>query len=289
VFVDYPTLPTPDYLTVGPAALDLAISRLVAACGTEPACNHGYPDIDAMIRDAITRLDAKPVTLDVTTTVAAIQAGHPIRVVIDGAALVRFIRGSLAADGGQGASDVPRTVRAVLDGKLDADSQVAVRLASDAGDCLGLLPLCDVINFGALYSIVCRDMATQIDQSSLNASIDGRSAYADVFAPSPLMAPCDVWPTGHPDPAPSGPVTGGTPTLIMRGAFDPFSSPPSDINHAVNGLSNVFVLEIPNQSYNALGFNECGLPIRNAWIDAPADPPADTSCLSQIPTIPLGP
>jgi pimeloyl-ACP methyl ester carboxylesterase len=289
VFIDSPTLPTPDLLTIGPTALDLAISRLVATCALQPACVRGFPDLDASIRDAIVRLDAKPVSIDVTTTVAAIQAGHPIHVIIDGAALVRFIRASLSADGGQGAGDITHTVRAVLDGKLTADDQVAVSLASDAGDCLGLLPLCEGMNFGVLYSIVCQDMAPQIDPSRLQTSIAGRPAYADVFDPSPLLAACDVWPPGHPGTDSAGSVTGGVPTLVFHGAFDPFSAPPSDLGRAVNGIDNVFVLEVPNQSYNAIGFNDCGVAIRNAWIDAPTAPPVDTSCLEQIPPIQLGP
>lgn len=289
VYVDSPTLPTPDFVTVGPAALDLSISSLTATCALQPACQDAFPDLDAMIRDAVTRLDAKPVMVDVTTTVAAIQAGHPIRVVIDGAALVRFIRARLAADGGQGAGDIPQTVRAVLDGKLTADGQVATSLASDAADCLGVLPLCEGMNFGVIYSVVCQDMATRIDQPRLRASIEGRPAYADVFAPSPLLVACDVWTSGHAEPDPVGPVTGGVPTLIFRGVFDPFSSPSSDIGPAVIGMNTVFVLNVPNQSYNAIGFNECGVAIRNTWIDAPTSPPADTSCLGQIPPISLAP
>ena len=287
LFTDSLALPTPDLLTVGPASLDLAIARLVAACAQQPPCAGAYSDLDRMIPDAEMRLDEKPVTLDVTGTVAAIQAGHPIRVVIDGAALVRFIRSSLGDNGGQGAGDLPRAVRAVLDGKLTADSQVAVSLASDAGDCLGLMPHCERMNLGAMYSILCQDIAPGIDQSRLLAGVAGRPAYADVFAPSPLLSACDAWPVGHLEPAPEGPVTGGVPTLVFHGAFDPFSSPPSDLSGAVKGLANVFLLESPNESYNAIGYYEC--PIRNAWIDAPASAPADTRCLTQIPPIPLAP
>lgn len=288
IYTDSPALPMPDFITIAPAAFDLSISRLVAACAAQPACASGVPNLEATLQDAEARLDATPVTLEVTSAIAAIQAGHPIPVVVDGAALVRWVRASLAADGGHGASAVLRTVRAVLDGKLTADDPMVLSLASDAGDCLGLLPRCDErLSLGAMFSIICGDVVSQIDQSKLVAAIAGRPAYADVFVPSPLLSACDVWPVGRIVAGPEGPVTGGVPTLIIHGSFDPFSSSASDLSRAVNGSANVFLLESPNASYNAAGYYEC--LIRNAWIDALTAPPADTSCLAQIPAIPLAP
>jgi pimeloyl-ACP methyl ester carboxylesterase len=289
MFMDSPSLPEPDFVTIGPAALDLAISRLFAACAVQPACNRGFPHLDAMIRAAEAQLDAQPLTFDVSGTVTAVQLGHPIRVVVDGAALVRLIRADLGSAGGAGAGEVARTVKTVLDGKLSADDQAVISLADDVGDCLGILTNCERPNLGALYSIVCRDFASQVDQSRLQASIDGRAAYADVFDPGPLLTPCAVWSVGSSPPEPTGPITGGVPTMIIRGAFDPFSTPLSEVSKAVAGLTNVYTLEIPNQSYNAGGFTECPGAIRNPWFDAPTIRPANTSCLGQIPAIPLAP
>ena len=151
-----------------------------------------------------------------------------------------------------------------------------------------MLDECERPNFGAFYSIVCKDLAGQIDEPRLDASVDGRPSYTDAFAPGPLLAPCDDWSVPPAEPA-RGPVTGGVPTMIMRGALDPFSAPMTEVSQAVAGLGNVFLVEVPNQSYNVLGFTECPGAIRNAWIDAPTFPPADTSCLATIPPIDLSP
>jgi pimeloyl-ACP methyl ester carboxylesterase len=285
LLVDSPTLPAPDFLSVGPAALDQAISRVVAACAEQGTCKRGFPDLDTMIRAAVKQLDSQPVAFDVTGTVAAIRLGHPIRVVVDGAALLRWIRWSLGSGGGSRAAEMPATVRSVLDGKLGATDQVVISLASDVGDCLGVLAQCELVNFGAVYSIVCRDIAGQIDTSRLEASIDARPAYGDVFDPSPLLTPCAAWSVGPSGPGPTGLITGGVPVLVLRGALDPFSAPSSEVREATAGLDNVFVVDIPNQSYNALGYAECPRAIRNAWVDAPTAPPADTSCLATIPAI----
>ena len=90
--MDSPALATPDVLTIGPAALDLAIERLSAACAAQPVCHDRMPDVSGAIREATEKLDATPVTIDVDGTLAAIQLGHPIRVVIDGAAYLRYVR-----------------------------------------------------------------------------------------------------------------------------------------------------------------------------------------------------
>ena len=65
--------------------------------------------------------------------------------------------------------------------------------------------------------------------------------------------------------------------MIIRGMFDPYSAPIADVDRAIAGSADTYELEIPNQSYNALGFLECPVAIRNAWIDAPTSPPADTN------------
>jgi pimeloyl-ACP methyl ester carboxylesterase len=289
LFIDSPSLPEPNLATIGPVALDLSISRLVAMCAAQAVCAHDYPDPDEMIRDAEVRLDATPLTFAVGGTVAAIQLGHPIQVIVDGAALVRWIRSSIGAWAGSQSAEVLATVQAVLDGTLSGDSAVVSSLSTDAGDCLGILTSCERPNLGALYSIVCKDLAGRIDRSRLDASIDGRPSYADAFAPGPLIAACDGWPVGGQGPSPAGSLTGGVPTMIMRGALDPFSAPMTDVSEAAAHVGNVFLLEVPNQSYNVLGFRECPVAIRNAWIDAPTSPPADTSCLEQIPAIDLTP
>src|SRR4029077_1999763 len=120
LIIDSPSLPSPDFITVGPTALDAAIARLVGLCALEAGCARAYPDLGAQIRSAISKLDARPEALDVTGTVEAIQRGHPIRVVVDGAALVRIIRWAVGSSGGSNAVVALHTVRGVIDGSLSA-------------------------------------------------------------------------------------------------------------------------------------------------------------------------
>ena len=174
MIMDSPTLATPDVLTIGPAALDLAIERLSAACADQPACRSRVPDLSRAICEATEKLDATPVAIDVDGTLETIRLGHPIRVVIDGAAYLRYVRHTLAAAGGALSADVVRTTEKVLAGTLGPDDTIASTLASDPGDCVGLLPRCQRVNFGALYSLVCGTLGPLIDHGRLEADIAGR-------------------------------------------------------------------------------------------------------------------
>jgi pimeloyl-ACP methyl ester carboxylesterase len=285
--IDSPSLPSPDFLTIGPTSLDLAIDTLAAACTSQVACARQFPHLAKMVREGLARLDANPITLDVSGTVDAINLGHPIRIVMDGAALLRVIRFGLGSQGGNGASRALTTIRAVLDGTLDATDSLVLALASDTGDCLGMLAICEDESLGSTYSIICRDFATQVDTSRLTASVAGRVAYVDVFSPSALLVPCAAWGVSPAAHRPPGSLTDGIPILVVRGTFDPYSAASSEVAEAAAGAPNVYLVDVPNQSYNALGFNECVVRFRNAWVDAPTSPPADTSCLGSIPPIDL--
>ena len=97
LFIDSPSLPEPDFLTIGPAALDLVDLATRRRLRREAACAPRLTRPRRGLRDAESRLDASPFTFAVSGTVAAIQLGHPIHVIVDGAALLRWIRAGIGA------------------------------------------------------------------------------------------------------------------------------------------------------------------------------------------------
>ena len=286
IVVDSPSLPAPDLLTVGPAALDLGISRLAALCQAAPACARQMPDLAAAIPEAVAELDQKPLTFDVDGTERAKLVGHPIRVVVDGAGLLRWVRATLTDEEGRAALRIIVTVLRVLDGRVGASDDLVVRLSDDTGDCLGILPSCRDVSHGAMYSIACRDLLPGVDQARVERDVGGRQPYVALFSPGPLGAICPAWSVPA---APTAAIGNGepVPTLILRGTIDPFSAPPADLSDAIGSAADVYDVEIPNASYDVLSFG-CPRSIRDAWVDSPSAPPADTSCLAQMPLLPLG-
>jgi len=288
LIADSPMLPSPDAFSLAPSTLDAAINQLATSCAAEPGCAARTPDVRAAIDEAARKLDAEPVQLEVAATDAGASIGHPVKVVVDGAALLRWIRASLAAQGGEGAATAIQTVLRVLDGRLTADDPMPIALATDPDDCIGIALGCDRISFGALYSIECRDLAQSLDRAKLTEAIAGRPAWADLFAPETVLAPCAAWSVPPSGAFPASNPTLGIRSLLLRGRLDPFTIPQAQLDGIANDPATSLI-EVPNQSYNVLGFTECPRAIRNAWLDATSGPPADTSCLAGIPAISLQP
>ena len=278
VITDSPNLPTADLLTVGPEALDLALSRLSEVCASQDACSARFPDLAASIATAVERLQQHPLpAITVTGTLQAIRLGHPISVVVDGAALLRWIRAMLGSDDPALLPTIVTTLAALEAGGIGPTDPLVTQLASDAGGCLGLIPGCADMQLGGLYSILCRDVVPFVDHARLDRAIAGRAAYAALFEPGPLAAACDAWdvsPSSAPSKLPGGP----TPILVLRGWFDPYSTPAADVQAALIGYPNLALVEVPNASYNALGGNDCPRRIRNAWIDALTPPDPGFAC-----------
>jgi hypothetical protein len=205
------------------------------------------------------------------------KLGHPIPVVVDGAALLRWIRSMLGNSEPLLLRPIVTTLVAIEEGRLRATDPLVTQLASDAGGCLGLIPSCTQMQFGGLYSILCRDVAPFVDHARLTRAIAGRAAYAALFDPGPLAMACDAWDV--PASSEPAPMPGGTtPILVLRGWFDPYSALPSDVTSALADYPNLSLVEVPNATYNALGGNDCPRRIRNAWIDALTTPPTDFDC-----------
>jgi hypothetical protein len=126
-----------------------------------------------------------------------------------------------------------------------------------------------------------------VDQQQLTSEIAGRAADRQLFAPSPLLEACAGWPVGvaTASVAPVFPLQ--VPALVMRGEYDPLSVPLDDLRQMMPGPT-AFLIDVPNQSANAMGFTPCPRDIRDAWIDAPLLPPPDRACLAAIPPVDLG-
>jgi hypothetical protein len=290
MYADSPSLPRPDQVTVGPAALNGALDSLAAACTADAACSRQIPDLRVAVDEAVAKLDSHPLTFDVSGIPAATQIGHPVRLVVDGAALLRWFRASLGSDGGDDARFVVRDVLRVLDGRVTATDPLVVALASDPGDCLGFFAGCERMTFGALYSIECRDLGPGIDRAAIDRAVRGRPAWAELFDPAIVLAPCGAWSVASaPARSATGSPTAGVRSLLMRGALDPYTVPSAQLAAASGGDATATVLDIPNQSYNVLGYTDCPRTIRNVWLDLSLGPPPDTTCLAQIRPVDLQP
>lgn len=274
-FVDSPWFPEIDDLTGGVNGARSALDELFAACADDAQCARSYPDLEQTWASALQRLDTTPLT-----GVHETRTGDPIAVTVDAGKLLRMARFSLG-DGGQGnLRQLPEMFAAAARGELTP--QLASLVANDPVFCAGYRPLCagqDGFSLGVYLTTFCRDQMPFIDQAALAAAVAEDPVYEAVFADSPYLSACEAWDVPPGDPDTSTPVDTDVPLLMLPGQFDSYS-PPSLAREQAQALDMAWVLEVPGQTHNTLGYAECAITARNAWALDPMSPPDDDACAS---------
>jgi pimeloyl-ACP methyl ester carboxylesterase len=280
MWFDTPQFPQVDEVTLGISGTRYALSQIFADCAADRACGRRFPDLSNALREAVVRLDEEPVTVNVADTPAAEAAGHRIRVVVDGAALLRAVRGMVSNIDLGMAPVVPAAIYRALEG----DVEVVAYLLSEQPVCLGYQPVCGAqpLFEGALFSILCHDQVPFVEASRLAGMAGGDPGFHDAYVDSPYLDVCEAWDVGEATSVAHRPVSSDIPMLIYVGRYDAFGPLPA-AEQAIASLSGSFLVDVPYQGHNVLGSLDCYRSIRNAWIEEPTSAP-DTSCIDEVPS-----
>ena len=280
-----PEFPQSDPITDAIAATRYSVAQVAAACAAQEICQRKYPNLDRILSQAISQLDAHPVTLIERNSLAAAEAGQPLQIVIDGGMLLRIVRAALAYEGGSSIGLLPGILQQVANGHVPA------RILTLGGSITSAPALCIGLSFdcgprrsdGTFFSVLCHDELPFVDRGALASAAIGDAAAQEDFVESPYFDVCKAWDVGSADPSASQPVTSDIPTLFIMGQFDPFRAVP-EVQAASTTFPNGHVIVTPWQTTNPNGSLECPRSIRTAWWDDPASRP-DTRCFRQIPPI----
>jgi pimeloyl-ACP methyl ester carboxylesterase len=268
----------PDVASLGTtwSSVKEASDNIFTACAQQPECAQRYPDLSGTFTRLVQRLELQPVT----TAAAPAPGLPPVRVVIDGGALVQWLVGIGAQPAG-----IPAAIDALAHGNPEAVAEVRAAAAdpSRAGtDGTGLF-------YGALCSEwVPFETAAQVPQ----VLVAGKAAfpmYPDsvlVQAPQlPFMAEdCQVWNVPR---APSSirTVTMSTiPTLIISGTFDARTAPGLG-EHAARSLPNSTVVNIPGVGHVVVPRSACAQEVFASFIEQPDAP--NVSCVAGLQPAPF--
>jgi pimeloyl-ACP methyl ester carboxylesterase len=278
--LDSPQLPgLPDAL-LAERGLNEAIETLSRSCVADAACHVVAPELSDLFATALAELDAHPVTVTNTTGALAQGAGAPVEIRIDGGTLLRVVRSILGGDGPANVAELPSSIALAAGG--DVTDQLVRILGNDRTLCAGYRPIClhgGSFSLGAYLSILCRDDAPFLDQAAVDA--DPTPAYHTVFGDNPYLAACVPWAVPPADDVVHQPLGGSLPLLVLVGQFDAFV-PDLLVTQSLSNRLNTYLVRVPAQTHNVIGFTECAIAIRNAWVDDPEAPPADTSCLASL-------
>jgi pimeloyl-ACP methyl ester carboxylesterase len=278
-WMDSPQFPQVDEISGGVSGTRYALDELFRACERVTACARAYPGLEAMWKSALDRLARTPLEGSVRD-----PAGARLDVSVDDATLLRAARSALGGDGTADLSHLPAIIAAAARGRLtDELAEIVVRGTTF---CAGYHPLCapsEEFSLGNYLSVLCGDEAPFIEPATVSTAAAGDPSYEQVFVDHPFLAACDAWGVPSSGPTVHEPVSTDVPLLILPGQFDSFSPPPVATT-ASETFSTAWVVEVPWQTHNTLGFSDCPIEIRNAWIIEPTSPPG-TACLKDMPAI----
>ncbi len=275
-YLDTPQFPQLDEVTGGIDGTRYALDQVFATCRADSACDEALPDLEASWSDALRRLAAHPLHGSFPSA-----SGGRVQVSIDAATLLRAVRFTLGGDGPDNVLGLPSMISAAAAGRISPELGTIV--ANDPFFCAGYRPYCNPggeFNLGDYLSVFCRDEAPFVDQMAVASAVGADLAYHAVFAQDPYLAACKVWDVPAADPEVHEAVQTSVPLLILTGQFDSFSSLPV-ASSAVKTFEHAFVLEVPGQTHNVLGFSDCPIKIRNLWTRDPMSPP-NASCLKAM-------
>jgi len=252
--------------------------NLFYACAAEAACDAAHPHLQETFTRLVNKLEAAPLT----TTISDPATGKDVTVVLDGGALVDWLRNQnyavpllQAAPGG-------------IDGLAAARPDSIEAIAKDrAGRAPPPGPDVPALGYGLSYGVSCREdypFATQADLAAAGkqafpdypASIQGEGVGGWAY----INQDCrDVWKVPAAPEAMRQPVASNIPTLLISGSFDTLTSL-AGAEAAAARLSKAKIISIPGIGHSVAPQSPCAQTVIVSFLADPSAP--DISCVGTL-------
>ena len=252
--------------------------NIFQACAAEPACNASHPDLQEIFTGLVNKLEAEPLT----ATVKDPATGEDIKVVIDGGALVDWLRNQNY--GVPMLQAAPNRIDGLAAGRSDAIEAIALDRASRAPP---PDPTAPALGYGLAFGVSCRESYPFATPEDLAAA--GRKAFPDyptsiqregVGGWAYFNEDCrEVWKVPAAPDAMHQPVVSSIPTLLISGSFDTLTSL-AGAKAAGSNLAKATVISIPGIGHAVSPQSPCAQAVVVSFLADPAAP--DTSCVGAL-------
>ncbi|GGY07923.1 alpha/beta fold hydrolase [Streptomyces hiroshimensis] len=251
---------------------------LFKACAEQPACNRRYPHLSATFDRLVRELEAHPVT----TTVTVPGRPKPVKVVLDGGALVNWMTSATHV-----APGVPRSLDELAHGKPQriAEQWAGGKLSPEA---FGRTA------HGLAYGVFCSEWVPY--ESRAEGLRGGHDAFPSfprsVLAQAPqltfLRPDCAVWDVPAAPPSIRDVTRSDIPTLALSGGFDSQTGAAAG-PYVARTLSRATVVTVPYEPHVVFATSRCAQEITVSFFDNPTAP--QTGCLTGLepPRFEIGP
>ncbi|MEU1273403.1 alpha/beta hydrolase [Streptomyces sp. NPDC005799] len=245
------------------------IDAIFRACAAQPRCKSRYPDVRRTLTEQVRRLEAHPLTVMVQPP----AGGSPVKVVLDGGALVNV----LVADGGAlPAVDVP----AALD-ELAHGNPLRFARARAAG----ATPAVGEFAYGLTNSVACSEWVPGFSQRDvLKAGRRNFPGWPDtVLAQAPQLPfqyeVCRVWNVPDRTAVQRVATVSKVPALVVSGTFDAKTGA-SWGAYAARTLSRSTVVRIPGIGHWVVPQSPCAQRVLASFLAHPNTP--ETGCVAGL-------
>ncbi|MDX3533757.1 alpha/beta hydrolase [Streptomyces sp. MB09-01] len=251
---------------------------LFKACAAQPACNKRYPNLSATFDRLVRELEAKPAT----TTVTLPGSDKPVKVTLDGGALVNWMTSATHV-----APQVPAALDELANGK---PQRIAQQWAGGkvSPQAIGR------IAHGLVYGVFCSEWTPyETQQEALRGGQEAfpsfpRSVQAEAPQLTFLRPDCEVWNVPAAPSSIRDVTRGDLPTLALSGSFD--SQTGADNGpYVARTLPKAKVVTVPYEPHVVFATSKCAQEIAVSFFDDPAAP--KTTCLKNLkaPGFEIGP
>ncbi|WP_327131118.1 alpha/beta hydrolase [Streptomyces sp. NBC_01343] len=267
VALDSVTPPQSAVLPWGWPSAAEGIDDIFAACAAEPACKSRYPDLPRTLTEQVRKLEAHPLTLNVPPP----GGGKPVKVVLDGGALLNLIVAFTPR---------PKDLPAALD-ELSRGNPQRFAQARAAGSVQNT----GAFAHGLTNSVACAEWAPgYAEPDVLKAGREAFPGWPDTVLAQvpqlPFQFPvCRIW--NVPDRASVQRVAtvSSVPALLISGTFD-VKTGASWAKGVARNLSRSTSVEVPGIGHWVVPQSPCAQRVLASFFARPTAP--DTACVDGL-------
>ncbi|MFD9480007.1 alpha/beta fold hydrolase [Streptomyces nojiriensis] len=243
------------------------LENLYRACAAEQACKSRYPDLERTLNEQVRKLEAHPLTLNVEPP----QGGDPVKVVLDGGALVNLLVAKAIPF-----AEVPAAIDELARGRPERFARARAA---------GSVQVVGQTAHGLTNSVVCSEWVP--DHSASDVLNAGRRAFPDwpdpVLAQAPQLAfqdqVCRAW--NVPDRTATvrvSPVS-SVPTLFINGTGD-MKTGASWAQKTARTLPRSTTVQVPGIGHWVVPQSPCAQKVLASFLTRPTAP--DTGCVAGL-------
>ncbi|MER6257293.1 alpha/beta fold hydrolase [Streptomyces sp. NPDC001584] len=243
------------------------LENLYKACAAEPACKSRYPDLERTLNEQVRELEAHPLTLNVEPP----QGGDPVKVVLDGGALVNLLVAKAIPF-----AEVPAAIDELARGRPERFARARAA---------GSVQVVGQTAHGLTNSVVCSEWVP--DHSAADVLNAGRRAFPDwpdpVLAQAPQLAfqdqVCRVWNVPDRTATVRAAPVSSVPTLFVNGTGD-MKTGASWAQKTARTLPRSTTVQIPGIGHWVVPQSPCAQKVLASFLTRPTAP--DTGCVAGL-------